>query len=435
MSKGDLTGITSVGAFEGRRRPYFLIILLVGAALIALFLIIEIAILYRSFSFHKHYDAEVSLRFVMNRVKGHLELAEFIPGAPPYLGSLDWLYDELHEQPGLYGVMILEDGNKKFNSFPEDFDTESIDFRACLNGFSRGLIYIICRSMEVLPGKNFLFVVGVDTSEQISFFHRSVILGCATGFVSLLLFYFSWRHLKRSFDRQYELERRLSASEKLATAGKFAAMIAHEIRNPLNALSMAVQYMHETGEISPEMMDILKAETAKIKELSGELFGMQVDFSAGIETFSIAEMLATIEAKFSSRASSLGISFLCSFPKDDIFVKGNRKWLSRAVENLLRNAFEAVPPENGSVSLVVERQNGMVTFTVEDNGPGLSTDDSSVIFEPFYTTKREGFGLGLYIVQKVVEAHGGKVTFRSKEGKGTVFKVSIPVEVSNDVNF
>jgi signal transduction histidine kinase len=193
--------------------------------------------------------------------------------------------------------------------------------------------------------------------------------------------------------------------------------------------------MHETGEISPEMMDILKAETAKIKELSGELFGMQVDFSAGVETFSIAEMLATIEAKFSSRASSLGISFLCSFPKDDIFVKGNRKWLSRAVENLLRNAFEAVPPENGSVSLVVERQNGMVTFTVEDNGPGLSTDDSSVIFEPFYTTKREGFGLGLYIVQKVVEAHGGKVTFRSKEGKGTVFKVSIPVEVSNDVNF
>lgn len=423
--------VGSVGASGRRKRPHLLIILITGSALIVLFVIFEIVIFYRSLSFHRHYDAEGSLRFVMNRVKGHLELVTFVPQAPSYLTSLYWLDDELHEHPGLYGVIIRQGEMEEINTFPPGFELKPTDFESCHRGLSKGSVYILCKSMEVLPGKNLSFVVGVDTSEQLAFFRRSILVACATGLVSLLLFYFSWRHVKRLMDDQYKLERRLSASEKLAATGKLAAMIAHEIRNPLNALSMAVQYMHETGEISPEMMDILKTETAKLKELSGELFCMHGDFASGMEIFSVTEMVADLDAKFSSKASSLGIDFFCKHPEDNVLVKGNRKWLSRAVENLIRNAFEAVPPEDGRVSLVVETAKDMVIFTVEDNGPGLSRDDESMVFEPFYSTKREGFGLGLYIVQKVAEAHGGRVTLKSRKENGAVFTMAIPIEVKD----
>lgn len=410
------------------KHPYLLMLLAVGSVLIATFAFLESFLFYRSFKFHSRYDAEESLRFVVARFKGHIELMKFIPDAPPYLNSLTWLDDELHEHPGIYGVMVKENGTELVNTFQEDPTQGQYDLSNCSNGISQGAIYILCRSVELLPEKRFFFLIGIDTTEHLRIFHRSILIGSTVAFLSFILFYLSWYQTKRLIAGQEELERKLLASEKLSFTGKLAAMIAHEIRNPLNALSMAVQYIQTTGENSPEMIDIIKQETAKLKELSSELFGMQSDFASQMEDFSIIPVIMDIEAKFSQKASSSGIDFICEYPKEDLIIKGNRKWLSRALENLIRNALEAKPSR---VQFRVKIHNKTVAFTVEDDGYGISESEKTMIFDPFYTRKKEGFGLGLYIVKRVAEAHGGYVTVESSGQGNTSFTLKIPVEVDN----
>jgi signal transduction histidine kinase len=408
-----------------RKSPPFLLFI-IGVALIFSFAVLETIMFYRSMNFHRHLDAEGNLRFVISRVKGHLEILRFTPDLPPYLKSLDWLNDELREHPLLYGVLIRKGNNDVVNTFPAGFGLSKEDTYSCENGIARDTAYILCRTVEVLPGENLFFAVVVDTTQQLRIFYRLVLLSFAIGISIVVLFYFAWLQLKRMMEKEDELLRRLSASEKLAVTGKLAAMIAHEIRNPLNALSIAVQYMRETGEVSQDMMEILSTETAKLKELSEELFGMQRDFSLGIEEFSVLEMIMELENKFIPKASAQGITFICESLREDIRMRGNKKWLLRALENIIRNAFESVSPASGIIKLRVKSEVSRVVFSVEDNGCGISDDDKSMIFEPFYTTKDYGFGLGLYIVQKVVEAHGGFVNVESSKNKGTVFTLVIP---------
>ncbi|MCX7822379.1 MAG: HAMP domain-containing histidine kinase [Syntrophobacterales bacterium] len=399
------------------------------------FTFLEALLFYRSLKFHSHYDAETNLRFVIARIKGHFELMKFIPDAPSYLNSLGWLHDELNEHPGLYGVIVREEDKEVINTFYSDFSLNSVDMSKCEDGnVTRGMIYFLCRSVELFPGRSFFFLVAIDITDQFKNFYHSVVVGSIAALLSFLLFHISWLQVKRLIGKQEELERRLLASEKLALAGKLAAMISHEIRNPLNALSMAVQYVQATGEISREVLDIIRDETERLKELSNELFGMQSDFVSGMEVFSIHPMVMELEARFSPKASSLGINFCCQYPPEDVNVRGNKKWLSRALENLLRNAFEAVPPSNGRVKFQAEVSGETLVFTVEDNGSGILEGEKAMIFEPFYTTRKEGLGLGLYIVQKVAEAHGGTVSVESSKEGGTVFFLKIPIGVREDAS-
>lgn len=414
-----------------KRHSYLLILFAIGSILIIFFVFLDALLFYRSFKFHSRYDAEESLRFVIARVKGHLELMSFIPNAPSYFNSLSWLDDELHEHPGLHGVIVRENNMELVNTFRDKLETTLEDLSDCENGISRGHIYFICRSVELLPERNFFFIVAIDVIEQLKNFHLLVIIGCIMAVVSFSLFYLSWFQIKRFMEKEEELERRFMASEKLALTGKLAAMIAHEIRNPLNALSMAVQYTQATGEMSPEIVAVIKRETEKLKELSGELFGMQSDFLLGTERFSILPLVMELENKFSEKASALDIDFICEYPSEDVTVTGNRKWLFRAIENLIRNAFEAVSPSVGKIEFRVRINDVAVTFIVHDNGSGILEDDKAMVFEPFYTTKREGIGLGLYIVKKVAEAHGGSVKIESSKEGGTTFILKIPIGANN----
>ena len=271
-------------------------------------------------------------------------------------------------------------------------------------------------------------LVAVDVSKNQRIFRffvwvRSIVLS-----IALLIFAISWLYLKSLITKEEKLKRRLDAAEKLALTGKISSMIAHEIRNPLNTISMAVQYMQELKQFDPEFIGLMRKEIKKLDELHLELFEIQKSLSTEFSEFSLKEMISEIEARFNFKAQQSGIDFRCDtrLGDNDVIMKGDKRWLTRALENLIKNAFEAA---GGSVEFIVEKNKDNLLFKVKDNGKGLEETEKEIIFEPFYTRKEKGLGLGLYIVKKVAEAHGGSISVKSERDKGTIFQLTIPLHM------
>lgn len=118
--------------------------------------------------------------------------------------------------------------------------------------------------------------------------------------------------------------------------------------------------------------------------------------------------------------------------EEEIIAKFDRTQLIRVITNLVKNSIHAInqkQPDNPRIEVSVRRDNGLAVVTVADNGIGISEENKEKVFEPKFTTKSSGMGLGLAMVQKIVENYGGTITFESAEGKGTTFRVEFPVLV------
>jgi len=376
---------------------------------------------------HRNIHAQSILNFICARIAGHMELLKFINNPPSYLNSLEWLSDELHQQPMVYGVLVKEKDIALLNTFPQDFPVNRyIELCKEKKEFIEGDLLFECKTIEPLPLRRLLVLVAIDVSENQSIFRffvwvRSIVLS-----IALLIFAISWLYLKRLIMKEERLRRRLDATEKLALTGKLSSMIAHEIRSPLNTISMALQYMQELKQFDSEFIKLMREEIKKLEELHLELFEIQKSFSTEFSEFSLKEMISEIETKFNFKAQQSGIDFKCDIMPNDVIVKGDKRWLTRALENLIKNAFEAVE-SGGMVEFIVKKDKDNLLFYVKDNGKGLEKTEKEIIFEPFYTKKEKGLGLGLYIVKKVAEAHGGYISVSSERGKGTIFQLIIPL--------
>ena len=315
------------------------------------------------------------------------------------------------------------------NTFPKDFPVNRyIAICKAKKEFMENDFIFECKTIESLPMRRLFVLVAVDVSKNQRIFRFFVWVRSIALSIALLIFAISWLYLKRLITKEEKLKRRLDAAEKLALTGKISSMIAHEIRNPLNTISMAVQYMQELKQFDPEFIGLMRKEIKKLDELHLELFEIQKSLSTEFSEFSLKEMISEIEAGFNFKAKQSGIDFRCNIRlgDNDVIIKGDKRWLARALENLIKNAFEAAG-SGGSVEFIVEKDN--LLFKVKDNGKGLEETEKEIIFEPFYTKKEKGLGLGLYIVKKVAEAHGGSVSVKSEKGKGTIFQLTIPLNM------
>ncbi len=370
-------------------------------------------------------NTQSTFYFLKARIVAYLETIRLLPQVPEYLQDLTWLTDELESQPSLVGVLVMEKGRILLNTFAEDrLPLAANLLRRCREGLTKGKVFYFCGEFVSVPHRKLFLLVGYDLSLEKQAYKEAVILTVliflAGGVILGLAFYYFERLTKR----QKELERRLSASERLAALGKLAAMVAHEIRNPLNSVLMGLQYMSEIGEFSPEIMETIKLEAKKMTELSGELLSFSKGFAIQPEPVFLRELLEELECRLLPKAEAQRISFRVK--KDqDVVVRLDKRWVLRALENIVRNAFEALG-QGGRVEVLTEVTPQSVCFIVRDNGPGLPFADEKHLFEPFFTTKESGFGLGLYIVREVLEAHGGTVKVESAPGKGTLFKLIFP---------
>jgi signal transduction histidine kinase len=141
------------------------------------------------------------------------------------------------------------------------------------------------------------------------------------------------------------------------------------------------------------------------------------------DSFDLGDEIKSVQASLKKVADERGVDILYS--KDSpVVVFADRLLLSQAIQNLVRNAVEA--SEGGQVGITVKSERKKVFISVKDSGEGLNEEEKARIFEPFYSTKKGGMGIGLYLTQKIVKAHGGDLDLVSSAKKGTVFTICIP---------
>jgi signal transduction histidine kinase len=212
----------------------------------------------------------------------------------------------------------------------------------------------------------------------------------------------------------------------LAAVGELAAGLAHEVRNPVAAIRGAAQAMGPgaTERQRDEMRDVIEEETERLGRFVGEFLDYARPGSPRRETIDPATLFARcLQAqRLAGRHIEAEVSILEPAPH----VAGDPDQLSRVLDNLLQNAWEA-GGDGVRVRLEVHAsEGGRVTVRFEDNGPGVADEEQSRLFRPFHTTKERGTGLGLALVHRIVEAHGGEIRVDSPPGAGAAFTLVLP---------
>ncbi len=230
-----------------------------------------------------------------------------------------------------------------------------------------------------------------------------------------------------SLDRQRSELRR---AERLAAVGRISAQITHEIRNPLNAIGLNAELLSEELSALPaapaEAQGLLESISREVDRLNAvaEHYLRFARLRPALEPLDLSELLGGLLDFLAPELAAAGIEVerdLGPVPP----VRGDEAQLRGAFMNLLRNAREAMPG-GGRVTVRTRPFEGGVEALVEDTGGGIPPGDLTRIFEPFYSTKERGTGLGLAFTQQVFESHGGVIRCESAVGRGTVFVLRLP---------
>lgn len=238
-------------------------------------------------------------------------------------------------------------------------------------------------------------------------------------------------HVKR-------LEELARQADRLKAVAELAAGLAHEIRNPLAAIRSSIELLGVEGQTIEDarLMDLILRETDRLSSLIGDFMAfsrMSLKTRARVNLVDIVE--DAIEVERVARGDGSKIVF--THPPKAYWVEGDHNLLKQVCLNLLANAREAVGDRsNGWIEIRVganpelpglERVAGpFVTLEVRDNGGGIDPDVRERIFDPFFTTRSNGFGMGLAIVHRIVDLHGGMVWVDSELGRGSTFRIALP---------
>jgi len=215
----------------------------------------------------------------------------------------------------------------------------------------------------------------------------------------------------------------LLATERLATIGKMAAHVTHEIRNPLSSMALNVELLEDdladASEESRELLRAIRREVERLTDLSGQYLSFARRGPQRLEVEDLREVVGEA-AEFMRRELELqGVSLELHNATEPVPATVDEAQIKQALYNLMRNAREAMP-SGGRVTVSVSAGvGGGSDVVVEDEGVGLDEATRARLFEPFFTTKRNGTGLGLAITRQIIEAHGGSIACEPKQPRGT----------------
>lgn len=239
----------------------------------------------------------------------------------------------------------------------------------------------------------------------------------------------SYRKLQQQSERIIVIEEQLRRAEKLSTLGEMAAVLAHEIRNPLGSIRGTAEILkddYQPGDPKHEFIEIQIKETERLNRVVEDFLRMARPQPAEMKLCRIQEELETIVTLVANDARERGISLVLEPALSDPKVKGNGEKLRQAFLNIVINALQATP-QGGSVTIAARQAESGVAISFTDTGPGIDAETLARVFEPFFTTKQDGTGLGLAVTKKIIEGHDGTLSVASEAGKGTTVTVRVPL--------
>jgi PAS domain S-box-containing protein len=224
-----------------------------------------------------------------------------------------------------------------------------------------------------------------------------------------------------------QMEEDLARAQRLATIGELAAMVGHDLRNPLTGIAGAAYYLKT--KLSPkaaartrQMLELIDDEIKHSDKIVSDL----LEYSRELRL----ELTKTDARSITSHALSEA-----RIPRRIRVVNSTRKKpqievdtdkMNRLLLNIIRNAVDAMP-QGGTLRITSRESRGRIELSVADTGAGITEEDLRELWNPLFTTKAKGIGLGLPIANRLAEAHGGTITVKTKAGRGSIFTVTVPI--------
>ncbi len=229
-----------------------------------------------------------------------------------------------------------------------------------------------------------------------------------------------------------EMERRARRNETLAELGALSARIAHELRNGLNPISGSVECLQRELKVDGEnavLMDLVARECIRLNRFVTDLLNYSRERDLALEPFDLDEELVELcETMRRDPRCGPGIVIRHERSSEPARVRADREQMRQVWLNLAVNACEAMHGEGTLVVRGVPGEDEQCVVVFLDNGPGIAAEDLPRVGQPFFTTKQGGTGLGLAIAQRIVERHGGSLSFESPSGRGTTVRVTLPAD-------
>ncbi len=224
------------------------------------------------------------------------------------------------------------------------------------------------------------------------------------------------------------MEEQMRRNERLAAVGVLAAGLAHEIRNPLSSMSGSIELLKAdlpAGAEQARLMAIVLRETERLDRLIDDFLRFARPAPLRVGEVMLDRLVREAAELFQHDPAATGCEVAIDVPGGATGF-GDEGQLRRALLNLLLNAAQAMEGQ-GRIGVSLVCGDGRARLSVSDDGPGIPEEDLDRIFDPFYTTREKGTGLGLALVYRTVEAHGGHVEVRSEPGAGSTFTMDLPM--------
>ncbi len=236
------------------------------------------------------------------------------------------------------------------------------------------------------------------------------------------------RLLAASLERERRLEAEALRQSRLAAMGEMAAMLAHEVRNPLGAMELFTGLLLQDLREQAEPLRLARQVAAGIADLDHLVTNLLEFTRTRIANVERVDCLALVEDALRYTADlrvAHGVSVVRALPEESLRAHADQHLLRPVLLNLVRNALQAMPT-GGTLAIAAGEASDYAWITVADSGAGIAPDVQELIFRPFYTTRARGTGLGLSVARELVTAMGGRLTVTSEPGHGATFMVEVP---------
>lgn len=301
-------------------------------------------------------------------------------------------------------------------------------------------------TVEVPIGDMGTLVIGLKEEEvqkRIEILRKDLVRQASLiGLVTMTLLLAAIAAVWKLFLRARDLEEQAQEAERMAYIGTLASGLAHEIRSPLNSLSLNMQMLEEeardSGKSGSQMrlLSLTRSELGRLERLATDFLSYARPRETDLVDLTAAVLLERTAAVLSGEVLDKEVDLQVVDRSRGARVAVDREQMGQLLLNLAQNAVAAaVESENArpEVKLTARREGPELVLEVEDNGPGIALEEQEKVFELFYSTRKGGTGLGLAIVQRIAKGHGSEVGIDSREGEGTVMRIRLPILGGSDV--
>ncbi len=303
----------------------------------------------------------------------------------------------------------------------------------------RSLVYSLLVTLLTVSYFGIIYVL--ERFFQITFGYKSVGLSLTAFALMALVFQPLKVGVQRIVDRLFfrtpyeelvkrmeRLEQETQQTEKLKAVATLAAGMAHEIKNPLSSIKTFTEYLpqkYDDPDFREKFARIVSQEVGKINDLVQRLLEFAKPPQPQKQPVRISQLIDETVELLHDRLLSKHIEVARAYTQDDGLCVDPGQ-MRQVFLNILLNSIDAMDPQ-GCISIATVAEDGHVDVIIADTGPGIPKKDLARVFDPFYTTKPDGTGLGLSVVHSIVQEHGGRVVLDSDIGRGTTVRIQLPL--------